>query len=71
MNPSRHELQSLLKPEAAAGHSSFARAHLNRPITLICARRYNTAKANALREIDFDAVEAPEILSLHLGENQD
>jgi hypothetical protein len=45
--------------------------NLNRPITLFCARTYNTAKANVLREIDFDAVEAPEILSLHLGENQD
>ncbi len=62
-------------------HLSFARVDLNRPISLcstfalltialIGARRYHTAKANALREIDFDAVESPEILSLHLGQNQ-
>jgi hypothetical protein len=63
----------------AAAHFEFR--ILNRPIslcstfalltiTLFCARTYNTAQANALREIKFDEAEAPEILSLHLGQNQ-
>jgi hypothetical protein len=34
------------------------------------SRGYNTAQANALKEIDFDEVESPEILSLHLDRNQ-
>jgi hypothetical protein len=70
MNPSRPELQRLLKPEAGRIHLSFARVYPNRPvtpgstfalltITLFCARTYDTSPANALKEINFDAVEVP------------